>query len=241
MKKGILIGGIVALTVSLLGCNSNKKAFNISEDLYDNLNTAYNITDSLASDIYDVWFLVIYDEDEIASGGCEYLASNLGVSEDAVKDAVAYAANGQFVDFSNSWHMAEGSTEFQSKKDSWDEMTEDEKNEYRNIADRLIENHVDDRLNFCVDIVYGLYSIDDSIEVAQSSLNQAREQLKELSEKYSDYEFYPALREYYTTTNSFFEYSTNVSGTFEQAQTTINDYRNEVRDHKSDLEFMFDE
>ena len=44
---------------------------------------------------------------------------------------------------------------------------------------------------------------------AQTALNEAKAQMKELSEKYSDYEHYPNLKGYYTTTSSFFDFCNN--------------------------------
>ena len=65
--------------------------------------------------------------------------------------------------------------------------------------------------------------------------------MKTLSEKYSDYEHYPALKGYYTTTDAFFDFCQNPSGSFEQVKTTINDYRNDCRSYNKDLNYIFED
>ena len=78
-------------------------------------------------------------------------------------------------------------------------------------------------------------------EEAQNVLNNAKTQMKELSERYSDYEHYPNLKGYYTTTSSFFDFCQNPTGSFEQVKDTINDYKNEARDYISDLDYIFED
>ena len=71
-------------------------------------------------------------------------------------------------------------------------------------------------------------------------MDEAKVLMKELSEKYSDYEHYPNLKGYYTTTKSFFDFCQNPTGNFEQYKNTLNDYRNEARDYISDLDYIFE-
>lgn len=69
----------------------------------------------------------------------------------------------------------------------------------------------------------------------------AKAQMKNLSENYSDYEHYPNLKGFYTTTSSFFDFCQNPTGSFEQVKTTINDYRNKARGYISDLDYIFED
>lgn len=48
-------------------------------------------------------------------------------------------------------------------------------------------------------------------------------------------------RRYYTSTSSFFEFCQNPTGSFEQVVNTINDYKNEARDYKNDLDYIFED
>ena len=79
------------------------------------------------------------------------------------------------------------------------------------------------------------------MDEVQTAINTAKEQMKKLSDKYSDYEHYPNLKGYYTTTSSFFDFCQNPTGSFEQMKNTINDYKNEARDYISDLDYIFEE
>ena len=65
--------------------------------------------------------------------------------------------------------------------------------------------------------------------------------MKELSESYSDYEHYPALKGYYTTTSSFFDFCQNPTGSFEQLKTTVEDYKTTARDFNADLDYIFED
>ena len=51
---------------------------------------------------------------------------------------------------------------------------------------------------------------------------------------------YPSLREYYAITQSLLDYCKNPTGSFEQAITTIEDYRNQARKCYHDLDYDLD-
>ena len=99
----------------------------------------------------------------------------------------------------------------------------------------------DDLFSFCVNSVSAAYKVNGKVEEAQTALDAAKAQMKELSQKYSDYEHYPNLKGYYTTTSSFFDFCNNPTGSFEQVKTTVNDYKNEARDYISDLDYIFED
>ena len=90
-------------------------------------------------------------------------------------------------------------------------------------------------------VVSNAYKVNGKVDEAKNALDEAKAQMKELSEKYSDYEHYPNLKGYYTTTSSFFDFCQNPTGSFEQVKDTINDYKNEARDYISDLDYIFEE
>ena len=95
--------------------------------------------------------------------------------------------------------------------------------------------------SFCVRVVNGAYKANGKEQYVQELLDSAKAQMKEMSEKFSDYEHYPALKGYYTTSSSFFDFCENPSGSFEQIKTTIEDYRSTARDYKSDLDYIFED
>ena len=87
----------------------------------------------------------------------------------------------------------------------------------------------------------GAYIENGKVDEVNALLENAKLQMKELSEKYSDYEYYPSLKEYYTTTRSFFDFCQDPTGSFEQIKGTINDYKNDARDYSNDLKYIFEE
>lgn len=219
MKKTISLFLVLALCLSLCACGGEKKAFEASKAAYDNIDVAYEITEQFGSDIYEAWRLGIYDDDEILDDGADYLAEELSLSADEIRAGAAYTLY----------------------QDEWETMTEDEKQEAINNADMFFVFFEDDLFSFCVAAVSNAYVVNGKVEEAQIALDAAKAQMKELSANYSDYEHYPNLKGYYTTTSSFFEFCQNPTGSFEQVKDTINDYNNEARDYISDLDYIFEE
>ncbi len=226
MKKMIVL--LLAMTTSIFLCacgGGNKKAFEVSKAAYDNVGGAYEIVEQFGSDLYEAWRLGIYDEDEILENGVTYLASNLSLSEEDIKTGVGYAISEMT---GKNWFELSG-----DDKEKIEIMTEN-----ANVVFGLME---DELFSFCVNVVKGAYMLNGKVEEAKAALDEAKAQMKELSERYSDYEHYPNLKGYYTTTSSFFDFCQNPTGSFEQVKVTINDYKNEVRDYISDLDYIFEE
>ncbi len=223
MKKLVALLLAMSMSIFLCACGSgNKKAFEASKSAYDNIDIAYEITEQFGSDIYEAWRLGIYDDEELLKDGVAYLAKELSLSEDELKEGVGYVIS----------EMA---------GEDWSEVSDEDKatiTENTNIIFGIME---DDLFSFCVNVVTGAYIANGKVEEAQNALNDAKAQMKELSEKYSDYEYYPNLKGYYTTTSSFFDFCQNPTGSFEQVKDTINDYKNEARDYISDLDYIFED
>ena len=223
MKKLTAIILVLVMCVSMTACGGgDKKAFEASKVAYDNVDIAYEITEQYGSDLYEAWRLGIYDDEEILEDGVAHLATELSLSEDELKDGVGYV-------------MAEMTGE------DWSEMSDEDKSTITENTDIIFGMMEDDLFSFCVMVVTGAYTANGKVEEAQNALNAAKAQMKELSENYSDYEHYPNLKGYYTTTSSFFDFCQNPTGSFEQVKDTINDYKNEARDYISDLDYIFEE
>ncbi len=215
------------VSISILACflsscgNTNKKAFEASKVAYKNVNSAYKTVENYGSDIYEAWRIGIFDDDEILDEGCSYLAGELSLSESEIKEGVAYTL------------AAAG--------DGWDNCSEEERAKYRNMADYTFKMMEEDLFSWCVIVVSNSYVANGKVEEIQGYLDTAKEQMKELSENYSDYEHYPSLKGYYTTTNSFFNFCQDPTGSFEQIKTTIESYKTTARDYKADLDYIFED
>lgn len=226
MKKILSLILVAILILSLIACNNekNKKAFEASKAAYDNVNAAYEITANFGADIYEAWRCGIFDKDELLSGGCTYFSKNLHISKDEISISIAH-------------NIAEILGE------KWDDISEERKDKYLSIVDSFFEvmDTEDDLFTWCVQIITDAYTINGKVDEIESYLTEAKAQMKELSEKYSDYEHYPALKGYYTTTSSFFDLCQNPTGSFEQLKTTIENYKTTARDYKANLDFIFED
>lgn len=223
MKKLTAILLVLAMCVAMTACGGgNKKAFEASKVAYDNIDIAYEITAQFGSDLYEAWRLGIYNDDEILEDGVAYLATELSLSEEELKEGVGYV-------------MAKIAGE------DWSEMSDEYKTTITENTGILFKMMEDDLFSFCVMVVTGAYTVNGKVEEAQNALDAAKAQMKELSENYSDYEHYPNLKGYYTTTSSFFDFCQNPTGSFEQVKDTINNYKNKARDYISDLDYIFEE
>ena len=222
MKKILVLILSITICLSTTACNAgNKKAYEASKVAYDNIDIAYEIVEQMGSDIYDAWLLGIYDKEELIENGAEYLASELSLSEDEIRAGV-------------------GCTFAEVLGMSWN-LSESYKKDIIEMADDSFYLFEDEMFTFCVLSVKNAYEINGKMEEAQIALDAAKANMKELSEKYSDYEHYPNLKGYYTTTSSFFNFCKDPTGSFEQVKDTINDYKNEARDYISDLDYIFEE
>lgn len=231
MKKILLFFLITVLCVSLCGCGGietllkfqDTEAFEKSKSAYDSICIAYEITAQFSSDVYEAWRLGIYDVDEICDGGAEYLASELYLSEKQLCTGIAYYVTTEIIG------------------DDWDKLSANDRQNLIDNADVFLFYMEEDMFSHCVNSVIYSYQTSGKTDEAQSALDEAKMLMKELSEDYSDYEHYPNLKGYYTTTKSFFEFCCDPEGSFEQVKDTINDYRNEARDYISDLDYIFEE
>lgn len=223
MKKIFSFAIAVSVLIFLLpSCdNKSKKAFEASKVAYENVNSAYKIAEDYGADIYEAWRLGIYDDDEILEKGCAYLAKELHISESEIKEGIAYTLA----------EMDEG----------WENCSEEDRADYRENADYTFVVMEDNLFSWCVLITSNSYAANGKVKEAQEYLDAAKEQMKELSQSYSDYEHYPSLKGYYTTTNSFFDFCQNPTGSFEQIKTTIESYRSTARDYKADLDYIFED
>ena len=207
----------------------SKRAFTVSKNAYDEITKAYEITNAFGTDIYDVWHKAIYAKKSVLEGGIEYLSEELRLPKDELYEGTAFALE----------------TTSGDKKD-WNEIDDAEKDIYRAAVkddDSAVFSFYDNYnqfLSFCIYCVIGTYITNGEIEEAQKALDNAKSFMKELSEKYSDYEHYPNLKGYYATTKSFLDFCQSPTGSFNQLVDTINDYRNEARDYKADLDYIFE-
>jgi hypothetical protein len=99
----------------------------------------------------------------------------------------------------------------------------------------------DNLFSACVWMVSKAYELNGTTQKIENDLSRAKSLMKDMSAQYSDYEHYPNLKGYYTTTNAFFEFCKDPTGSFNQVVDTINGYRNDARKYRNELAYIFDD
>lgn len=217
-KKLLALLLVMVMCFSLTACGGNKKAFEASKAAYDSINEAYAIVEKMGSDIYEAWRLGIYEDDELFDTGVKHLATEVSLSEDELLAGMLYYLEDELgEDFSDGITVSNSGGIFE------------------------IFDDLDMLFTFCVNIVVDAYKVNGKLDEAQAALDTAKGRMKELSEKYSDYEHYPNLKGFYTTTTAYFSFCQNPTGSFEQLKDTVNEYRKEARDYINDLNYVFED
>jgi hypothetical protein len=83
------------------------------------------------------------------------------------------------------------------------------------------------------------YEVNGQTEEAQEYLKSAQTYMRELSEKYSDYEHYPNLKGFFTMAGSYLDVCCDSELSFSQFKDVKNQYEKEARDYINDLDFIF--
>ena len=73
----------------------------------------------------------------------------------------------------------------------------------------------------------------------ETQLNSAKSLMKKLGDKHADYQHYPSLKKYFTTTMAFYDFCCHPEGSFEQVTETVNAYRSAARECFFDLNYVF--
>lgn len=200
-----------------------RKAFELSKQAFDQISNAYEIASNFSDDVYESWRLAIYNSDDILENGTAYLAKNLHISENDLIDGLAYTV----ADLT-------GSTEYAEVAENGYDLY----SEYSYAIFQLLKSSL---FTVCVRVTTNAYILNGESEKAENALNEATSLMKELNEKYSDYEYYPKLKELLTQVSALLDFCNNPEGSFEQVKDTINNYKNGIRDLTNDLNYIFAE
>lgn len=231
MKKIISFALAVVMVLCLASCGSKdktstKKDFEISRKAFENIHEAYEKVDDFSHDIYEAWYLGINEKSDIdgtytSAYYTHYndreelgnLANKLYISREDLEQAVAKLLG----------------------KSEYDPGGYSEPGDWYTLSNEVYDSF----FSACVEVVSTAYEMNGRADEIKGLLVSARDKMKELSDKYSDYEHYPALKEYFTTTTAFFGFCIDPEGSFEQVVETFNNYRNEARDCYYDLNYVF--
>ncbi len=235
MKRCMALLLVVVMCLSLMACNGKKEAFEASKAVYDNICTAYEIIEEFGKDVYEAWVMGIYDADDFYDEGVYHLTSKTSVTKEELPDGYVYAIKKVFGE-----EMYEEIREIAG-------VTGDDKeavnldNSGMMLRFLVKEMNMVSLFTFIVYMVIGVYEANGKIDKARVALDNAKVQMKELSEKYGDYEHYSSLKGFYTTATAFFDYCQNPTGSFDQMKDTVNEYQKEARDYINDLNYAFED
>ena len=198
-----------------------------AKEVYENIKSAWTIANQVGTGIYNVWHGWVYEKEEMSSGGLQFFADKASLS---LEDIVEGFAARNYVN-----------EQFAKTGIYWIEISDADKEFYRDATVKAFEKASKAKQYAGMsDVLWGtVYSfmLDGYIDGAQTLLESAKQELKELP---ADYEYYSALKDFYTTTSALVDFCGSPSGSLDQYKVLLNDYRKEARDYMNDLDFVFE-
>ena len=85
------------------------------------------------------------------------------------------------------------------------------------------------------------YEKDGTFAQVETSLANAKEELKTMTQQYSDYKYYPSLKSLYSELDAYAEFLKSPSCSFAQLKNIMSDYESKIRTYQSDLSFIFED
>ncbi len=219
-------------------------AFDLSKEAYGNINTAYDILSAASSDIYEAWRVGIYE-----SSNLKKLITNgkKGDAAQLVANALSLPID-QFCAGLKTDYFSRAGVALSGP--AYDNMDEKTKASLANLIKSVEEDpdialysamNKDALFASCVMAVIYAYQENGVFEAVESLLGDAKQEMKQMSAQFSDYEHYPNLKGFFTNTSALFDFCKAPEGSFEQAKETINEYRNNARKFKNDLDYIFED
>lgn len=218
----------ISASAAILNDARASYTFNLSKAAYQNINSAYDIVHQFGTDLYSSWYLVSYQSNDLMNTNTvKAIASEVQyLDEEDIQKGLAFVlANNKY-------------------KEDWYELSEDKKNDYIEMAGNYNGDDFFNQTN-CLFIttwsVIRAYEVNGKTEEAGEYLNIAQTYMRELSEKYSDYEHYPNLKGFFTMAGSYLDVCCDSELSFTQFKDVKNQYEKEARDYINDLDFIFGE
>lgn len=243
MKKILAILLSLLICFSLTSCsgtddvkkeknNAKSSAFDISKSAYESVNTAYEMINIFSQDIYEAWYMGTRSsmEDEISGFVDAYYSFDDRYNDTEALENIAKELHISRKDLENAVAKLMGN-------DSYDAGNEDEAGDWYTLSHVYYSTF----FSACVEVVSTAYEVNGTADEIKKLLEDARGQMKLLSDKHSDYEHYPNLKKYFTNTTAFFGFCLDPEGSFEQVVETFNTYRNNARGYYYDLNYVFED
>lgn len=149
----------------------------------------------------------------------------------AIYDADEYTSSKVVAAFADEVNMTSAELET-----AWSELLKE-----AGVSGGLSLKYCLNEITLVVNLVTKAYELRGTTGELDTALENAKTELKTMTAEYADYSEYPTLKSYYAKVNSYAEFCKSPTGSFEQLKTTIQDYENEIRTYRADLEFIFEE
>lgn len=229
MKKIIALVLAAVMCLSLCACETSNASFELAKTAYSNLVSAWHVADQFADDIYNIWHGCVWKKEEMSKNGIQFFVDNTSLDEEEIIEGLA-SRHYILLDFSRTGV-------------NWNDLSDNDKQAYRNDVVNLFEKASRSRQAPAMDdsiyAIVGAYKLNGELYDAQKSLEAAKQAIKEISKEDSDYEYYPDLKGFYTTTSALIDFCTSPSGSFDQYKVSLNNYRKEAKEYMNALEFDF--
>lgn len=227
----------------------NNEAYELSKEAYDNINTAYNIIEKLGEDIYQAGREGVLSKEEILTGGTEYLSNKLNLTKEELAEGIAFMIVGPQGLSKKLGEEAMGQIEdddliqlLDEMDEIWEDASDEDKNSWITYADTAFGLMDSTPLQItCSLFVIGSYAVNNQISEAETALDNAKAIMKQLSNEYLNYEHYPSLKEYYTTTSDFYDFCLTLNADVKQFGTTMDEYKDDAKKYRNEIEFVFEE
>lgn len=205
-------------------------ALEYAKEAFEHICTAWENTELIGGRLYSIWHDAVYDPAEIQSKGIQYFVDKTLLSEENFKNGI-----GRMIYLANN-----GLTQGRDN-DEWSQLSEDEKDEYRDDCEWVVRNTERSRMvSICVTgLVYAYEDEGERLETIRNALDEAKENLKKLRELDENYEHYDELKEFNTLTSSFLDLCMRPTISYTQYAELENDYKKEARDYMNDLGLIF--
>ena len=234
MKRVLSLLLAFVVCFSLCACSNQKdaQAKKKAKEAYDFLAEAYAKTDEIGSGIYGVWALNVGSSAKIKTDPMGTLLPATKLSKTELKSGIFFAT-GEVADKSKTKDdliaMFQNATE--EEKKAIDEFADEKLGAVFAIAS--------DMPQFCVLCVQDAYYINGGIEFAQTSLESAKNIIKELEASNAEPEGMEAIKNIYIATSSYLDFCLSIKCSLLQASDTINGYRTTVKTAMSELELVY--
>lgn len=205
-------------TSSSDGGEVTEEVFDNSKIAYEKLIEASEIGLQALSDIYGAWYYGIYNTENISENGWNDFCYELSVPASDIEKGI-------------------------KENDIMYEVTITEHPSFDTIEKYFsFLSFANNFWQYCVNyVVYAYEDTENGFGTIEQDLNDAKDALKIVGQEYSDYKYYPNLKDFYSEVNSLYEFVSSPTGSFETLQTTKTDFENSIRKYTADLSFVFED